>query len=194
MKESKWSATHIRALSLLLLIGALSNGSHAAPGDVDLSFDPGSGVNGTVQAFAVQPDGKLIIVGQFNMVKGLLRYGIARLNADGSGDASFDAHASGGTALDCVALQPDGKVLIGGDFLTVNGVLRTYVARLHGILFHLRPPSQIGRRASVSLALPPPPRMRIQNTTGWRTPRNTSWRKSHPAFHLGASDGQPHRR
>jgi hypothetical protein len=59
MKKSKSSATHIRALSLLLLLGALSNDSSAAPGDVDLSFDPGSGVtglNGAVRTVAVQPD------------------------------------------------------------------------------------------------------------------------------------------
>jgi hypothetical protein len=31
-----------------------------------------------------------------------------------------------------MALQPDGKVLIGGDFTAVNGVDRSYVARLHG--------------------------------------------------------------
>ena len=52
MKESKRSATHICALSLLLLIGTLGNDSSAAPGDVDLSFDPGSGVNGGVKAMA----------------------------------------------------------------------------------------------------------------------------------------------
>jgi hypothetical protein len=51
MKESKWSGTHIRALSLLLLIGTLSNNSLAAPGDVGLSFDPETlGINGRVNA------------------------------------------------------------------------------------------------------------------------------------------------
>src|SRR5437867_11893347 len=89
MKKSKPSATHIRALSLLLLIGALSNDLFAAPGDVDLSFDPGSDVNGPVSAFAVQPDGRVIIGGWFATVKGLVRRGIARLKADGSGYTSF---------------------------------------------------------------------------------------------------------
>jgi len=122
MKESKWSGIRVRALSLLLLIGALGNSSFAAPGDVDLSFDPGSGVNGPVNAVAVQPDGKVIIGGSFTTVKGLQRFKVARLNADGSGDSSFDP----GTSLDelsnvdsyvsSVVLQPDGKVLIGGFF------------------------------------------------------------------------------
>src|SRR5881397_1342600 len=95
MKKSKWSAAHIRALSLLLLIGALSNDSAAAPGDVDLSFDPGSGVNGQVNALVVQPDGKVIIGGEFTTIKGIARHKIARLNADGSAESSFDPDVEG---------------------------------------------------------------------------------------------------
>jgi hypothetical protein len=52
MKESKWLATHVRAVSFLLLVAAFANTSLAAPGDVDLSFDPGSGVNGEIKAMA----------------------------------------------------------------------------------------------------------------------------------------------
>ena len=86
MKESKWSATHFRAVSLLLLIGALSYDSFAAPGDVDLSFDPDTlGINGRMSAVVVQPDGKLLVGGYFPSVRGLLRTNVARLNTDGSG-------------------------------------------------------------------------------------------------------------
>ena len=89
--------------------------SHAAPGDVDLSFDPGSGVNGPVQTILVQPDGKMIIAGQFTMVKGLVRTNLARLNADGSGDATFD-FVSEYKTIQAVALQADGKLLVSGQF------------------------------------------------------------------------------
>ena len=81
------------------------------PGDVDLSFD-GSGVNGTVSALAGQPDGKVIIGGDFTTVKGLTRIGIARLNADGSGDATFNAGTSVDRKVSAIALQPDGKVIV----------------------------------------------------------------------------------
>src|SRR5687767_14130813 len=114
MKESKSSATHFRALSLLLLIGALSNNSSAAPGDVDLSFDTDSGVNGTVNAIVVQPDGKVIIGGRFTAVKGLVRTNLARLNSDGSGDSTFTA-APLNSPVYSLALQTDGKVLVGSD-------------------------------------------------------------------------------
>src|SRR2546427_2443359 len=93
MKESKCSATQLRAVGFLLLIGALNNNSSAAPGDVDLSFDPGSGVNGAVSAFALQPDGRVIIGGWVTTGQGLVRHGIARLNVYGSGDSSFNPGA-----------------------------------------------------------------------------------------------------
>jgi len=134
MKESKWSATHIRAVSLLLLIGALSNDSSAAPGDVDLSFDPETlGINGRVSTVVVQPDGKLLIGGIFTSVRGLLRTNVARLNADGSGDPTFNPSVKS-DEVSSLALQSDGKVLVGGYFSTyvydpTNGA--EYVAYSH---------------------------------------------------------------
>src|SRR5207244_7981712 len=68
-----------------------------------------------VSAFALQPDGRVMIGGWFTTVKGLVRRGIARLNADGSGDSSFDAGAGpyGGAYEDSsIVVQQDGKVLV----------------------------------------------------------------------------------
>ena len=91
MKKSYSLRTIILAGSVLLQLGTLGFHSLAAPGDVDLSFDPGSGINGEVRAMALQPDGKLIVGGSFSTVKGLVRFSLARLNTDGSGDATFSA-------------------------------------------------------------------------------------------------------
>ena len=113
MKKSKWSGIRVRALSLLLLIGALGNDSSAAPGDVDLSFDPGSGVNGPVNAVVLQPDGKVIIGGSFTTAKGVACQNIARLNPDGSGDSSFAQNGGIGAAVGAIVRQPDGKLLVG---------------------------------------------------------------------------------
>src|SRR5689334_20158732 len=86
----------------LVAVAALQFGlcdrARAAAGDVDLSFDPGSGINGEVRAIVLQPDGKVIIGGEFTMVKGLMRYKVARLNADGSGDATFNVNPNSGMA------------------------------------------------------------------------------------------------
>src|SRR5262245_19807289 len=104
--------------SLLLVAGfllQLSTTFHApaAAGDVDLSFDPGSGVDGQISAIIVQQNGKVLIGGSFTTVKGLLRTNLARLNADGSGDPVF-APGPIRHGITVVALQPDGKLLVAG--------------------------------------------------------------------------------
>src|SRR5688572_19061290 len=90
MKKRNLIRSTILAGSLLLQLSTLCFHSRGAAGDVDLSFDPGFGVNGPVNAVVVQPDGKVIIGGEFSLVKGLVRSKVARLNADGSGDPTFN--------------------------------------------------------------------------------------------------------
>ncbi len=56
---------------------------------------------------------------------------VARLNSDGSLDTGFLATGAGANgAVDSVAVQSDGKILIGGNFTTYNGTSRGYLARL----------------------------------------------------------------
>lgn len=81
-------------------------------GSLDTSFDTSSGANGIVRTSTVQPDGKIIIGGEFTTFGGLPRYGIARLNSDGSLDTSFDPGASVNSVVFNIALQPDGKVSV----------------------------------------------------------------------------------
>src|SRR5436190_21931780 len=99
MKKLYFVRTIILAGSLLLQLNTLCFHSRGAPGDVDLSFDPGSGVNGEVNAIVVQPDGKVLIGGEFTTVKGLVRTNIARVNADGSGDSSFNPGTIPGNSI-----------------------------------------------------------------------------------------------
>src|SRR5436189_6262030 len=66
----------------------------AAPGDLD-PLDAGIGFGNGVYATAVQPDGKIIIAGEFSSVLGVPRGNIARLNSDGTLDMTFDPNASG---------------------------------------------------------------------------------------------------
>jgi uncharacterized delta-60 repeat protein len=124
MKQSQSLAASVRRIGFLLVFSALAMQSIAAPGDVDLSFDPGSGVNGPVNAIAVQPDGKVIIGGQFTTVKGLARRNLARLNADGSGDGTFALTVPLPVAVSVLALQTDGKVVVGQDSVANYGITR----------------------------------------------------------------------
>ncbi|MDW8216285.1 MAG: delta-60 repeat domain-containing protein [Acidobacteriota bacterium] len=108
-----------------------------ADGTLDTSFGAGqSGVSGgrfpAVSAVAVQPDGKVVLGGKFTRVNGVARSGIARLNVDGTLDASFGAGQSGvSESVDAVVVQSDGKVVLGGRFTRVNGVARGGIARLN---------------------------------------------------------------
>jgi hypothetical protein len=65
---------------------------------------------------AFAPDGKIAIAGTFLYVDGVPQTFVARLNVDGSRDASFDSGTGTWTAgVTAVAVQADGKVLVGGD-------------------------------------------------------------------------------
>ena len=94
-------------------------------------YNPGLSLTGSfyVGPTAVQPDGKMIIGGTFTTVGGAAHTNIARLNADGSVDASFTTSAN--SHVKSVAVQADGKILLGGDFTTVNGTARNRIARLN---------------------------------------------------------------
>lgn len=105
----------------------------AAPGDLDpLDIS----VKGPfVFSTAAQPDGKTIVVGSFNTVLGVPRFCIARLNADGTLDMSFDPKPN--NEINSAVVQMDGKILIGGLFTTLQPpgasapIARNYIARLN---------------------------------------------------------------
>lgn len=88
-------------------------------GSLDPTFDPGSSVSndGYIVSMLLLPDGKIMIGGGFDTYAGISRASIARINADGTLDETFDPGygISGGGVL-AFALQPDGKVMVGGDF------------------------------------------------------------------------------
>jgi hypothetical protein len=88
---------------------------------------------------AVQADGKILVVGGFTMLGGggtgtTSRNRLGRLHADGSLDTSFDPGANGN--VNGVVRQPDGKILVFGEFTTLGGgstgtTTRRYLGRLN---------------------------------------------------------------
>ncbi len=103
-----------------------------ADGTLDTGFNPG--VNNEVFSIVVQPDGKILIGGWFSGVAGQTRTYIARVNADGSLDTSFNVSVGAGTTtpgIYSVALRPNGKILIGGDFTSVAGQTKADIAQLN---------------------------------------------------------------
>ena len=97
-------------------------------------FDPNA--NNTVRVIVVQPDGKILIGGDFTALSpnggaAVTRNRIARLNPDGTLDTAFNPNANG--AVFAIAVQADGKILAGGQFSGTNsigGATRNFIARL----------------------------------------------------------------
>lgn len=101
-------------------------------GTLDLTFNPGTGLDFAVDSVMVQTDGKILLGGGFTTYNGTSRRGVARVNSDGSLDTTFNPGATSVDNLVRIAMaQPDGKVIIGGDFTTFNGVSRNGIARLN---------------------------------------------------------------
>jgi uncharacterized delta-60 repeat protein len=100
-------------------------------GGVDLGLQPD--VSGAVFAIAIQSDGKIVIGGSFLTVEGITQNRIARLNTDGSLDTGFNTGGTVGVSGDvqAIAIQSDGKILIGGFFVTARGVTQNSIARLN---------------------------------------------------------------
>jgi hypothetical protein len=80
----------------------------------------------------LQPDGKLLIGGTLYASGAVVNaHGVDRLLPDGTADPGFRRPHAPGYVM-TVALQPDGHVLIAGDFSSVDGTVRPRTARLHG--------------------------------------------------------------
>lgn len=89
-------------------------------------------LQGVVEAVALQRDGRVLAAGRIPSVGTSSTTNLVRLHANGSLDTSFSCAVGGADAwLEALALQPDGKVIVAGNFLTVNGVSQPYLARLN---------------------------------------------------------------
>jgi uncharacterized delta-60 repeat protein len=101
-------------------------------GSVDQTFDAGLSSDFGIRRTVVQSDGKIIAVGEFNTFNGENKQGIVRLNPDGSIDNTFQiGNGAESGYVNSVAIQSDGKILIGGTFQSFNGNATSYFARLN---------------------------------------------------------------
>lgn len=143
-------------------------------GSLDNTFNTGTGCDNQIQAITLQGDGRMIITGWFHTFNGVARWNVARLNNDGTLDASFvpklpavpssrvscnavqqngkviipanwtrlnadgskdtsdwhnGVYAGGG--LSDILVQPDGKIILGGSFVSFDGTQRNRILRLN---------------------------------------------------------------
>jgi uncharacterized delta-60 repeat protein len=106
-----------------------ANDSTFNPTDVGFGF--GDGPNAKVICTAQQSDGKLIIGGEFTSYNGAPANYITRLNLDGTVDATFNAGTGPNNTVKTIAIQSDGKILIGGSFTNYNGANSQHILRLN---------------------------------------------------------------
>jgi uncharacterized delta-60 repeat protein len=104
-------------------------------GSVDTTFNTGNVgfANATsVDAIVIQPDGKILVSGLFFEYNGVPRRMILRLHADGSLDTSFNDSGIDGNDIFAIALQPDGKMMIGGSINWFSGgIVHNNLGRLN---------------------------------------------------------------
>ena len=122
---------------MTLVCGVVASAAVARAQSLDTTFNPGA--DNRVWVVAVQADGKILVSGEFTALGGggtgtTERRYIGRLNADGSLDTSFNPGANG--EVRAIALQGDGKILVGGFFTMLGGggtgtTPRAYIGRLN---------------------------------------------------------------
>lgn len=100
-------------------------------GTVDGSFNIGTGANNQISAIAVQNDGKIIVGGSFTSFAGNSVTRIARLNSNGSFDATFSTGSGFNSTIYDIAVQNDGKIIIAGNFTNYNGTAANRLVRLN---------------------------------------------------------------
>jgi uncharacterized delta-60 repeat protein len=93
----------------------------------------GSGPNNSVYALAVQPDEKILLGGDFTSFGWAVVGRLIRINSDGTPDSSFVSNmgVGGNSGVSAIAIQPDGKILVGGSFFTWNGTTVGRIVRLN---------------------------------------------------------------
>lgn len=90
-------------------------------GDLDNSFAPNVTLYGQAAAIAIQPDNKTIVAGTFTLANNTSRTNLARFNADGTTDVTFDTGTGFNNVPSKIVVQADGKILVAGPFSTFNG-------------------------------------------------------------------------
>jgi uncharacterized delta-60 repeat protein len=100
-------------------------------GTIDTNFAIWSWFNNSVNALAIQWDGKIIVGGQFTTYSWTAVNYIARLNTNGTLDASFNIWWWFSSSVYSLVVLGDGKILVGGNFSAYNGTNVNRIVRLN---------------------------------------------------------------
>jgi uncharacterized delta-60 repeat protein len=98
---------------------------------VDGTFNIGTGPSSTVTCIEFQSDGKMLVGGYFTTFNGVTVNRLVRLNTDLTIDNTFNIGSGFGSDVETIAIQSDGKILVGGNFTSFNGITTNRLVRLN---------------------------------------------------------------
>lgn len=102
-----------------------------ADGSLDTAYNVTSSPTWSINTLAPLSNGQLLIGGNFQSLNGASIGRIALLNENGTTDTAFNLGGSGANgSIMGIALQSDGRIVIGGFFNSYNGVSRISLARI----------------------------------------------------------------
>lgn len=100
-------------------------------GSRDTSFNVGGGLDSWGRHITITPNGQILLSGWFTQYNGRSFNRVARINADGSPDTSFNPFFGDRTAIYCTVQLPDGKIIATGHSLNTEGLFLREMARLN---------------------------------------------------------------
>lgn len=100
-------------------------------GSVDGTFNIGGSFDDNVYDIVLQTDGKILVGGIFTSYDGNTANSIIRLNSDGSVDGTFNPGSGFNSIVRSIELQSDGKIIVCGDFTSIDGNTRNRIIRLN---------------------------------------------------------------
>ncbi|MBX7181920.1 MAG: T9SS type A sorting domain-containing protein [Bacteroidia bacterium] len=104
-------------------------------GNLDNSYPVGNGADSYVFDLKVLNDGSVLIAGTFTSFRGNPFPRLVKTDSVCTEDFDFNPGGSGADeTINSIAIQPDGKILIGGVFQNYNGIQRKRIARLYTCL------------------------------------------------------------
>jgi uncharacterized delta-60 repeat protein len=100
-------------------------------GSKDTSFNIGTGFNNNVFTTTIDSNGKILVGGEFTTYSGSTQNRLVRLNSDGTKDTSFNIGTGFNNNIWALAVDSNGKILVGGNFTSYSGSAQNYLIRLN---------------------------------------------------------------
>lgn len=90
-------------------------------GNIDPTFRASPGADGVIWSIELLRDNRVLVAGDFTSLHGIHRRRVAVLSPDGAVDSTFDPGQTAAGSVYCARAQPDGKIVLAGEFPRISG-------------------------------------------------------------------------